>query len=448
MSPQSRLAMIVALGGAGAHGTRTLTSLLPRLGAEAEMAATVLGEMGTRDPEAIEALIFNARYWRISRKEAIAAIRALGKLRVDSEPVISQLSSTLVESSGRKNSDDLDERMFGTGTRVDESKMEESQRTVYQEATAALIELGKPAFAILERTLRPLERREPRGVLIGLGGSERWVAAATLFDLQLWRPDAGASCEGLRSSNRKGNQETRYVDSAARILVARMLGRFSYRSEATVRALADTLREPLPKDSFEAELESAVKREVVHTLEVLGEYAAPAADALVYYLRTNMDWRAVQVLASIGPRAKAAPDIEGLLFSLAVVRRSAEARDRWAVAVAVAWTGVKSPATRQTAIDDLIEAICTDKSSIEEVERIRSGATRALARMGSEVVPRLVEMLAGDDDRKAAAADTLALMGSDARDAVPHLIGLLIVGNREVRQRAETALRRIGPLSP
>lgn len=76
----------------------------------------------------------------------------------------------------------------------------------------------------------------------------------------------------------------------------------------------------------------------------------------------------------------------------------------------------------------------------------QEAAAEALGRIGPPAVPQLIEALHSDDaETRLVAAQTLARMGTDARDAVPNLIPLLEDPDERIRKAAMRALGRVGP---
>lgn len=80
-------------------------------------------------------------------------------------------------------------------------------------------------------------------------------------------------------------------------------------------------------------------------------------------------------------------------------------------------------------------------------ETLKETVADALARMGPDAVPGLVEALRSPDDEvRAGAARALALMGPpDAERAVPDLIAALDDSSLIVRRYAVRAIARLGP---
>ena len=76
----------------------------------------------------------------------------------------------------------------------------------------------------------------------------------------------------------------------------------------------------------------------------------------------------------------------------------------------------------------------------------QEAAAEALGRIGPPAVPQLVEALHSNDaETRLVAAQTLARLGTDARDAVPDLIPLLEDPDERIRKAAMRALGRVGP---
>lgn len=73
-------------------------------------------------------------------------------------------------------------------------------------------------------------------------------------------------------------------------------------------------------------------------------------------------------------------------------------------------------------------------------------AADALGRIGPAALPQLVELLRSEQaEVRLIATQTIARMGSDAKDAVPALIPLLEDPDERVRKAATRTLGRIGP---
>src|SRR5262249_42760751 len=112
----------------------------------------------------------------------------------------------------------------------------------------------------------------------------------------------------------------------------------------------------------------------------------------------------------------------------------------------------RDPAYRQNAITALGAIGTEDKRVIPAlIGALKDGwvndtAANALARIGKEVVPELLQLLKGkDNELRASAARTLSHMGPIAKEAIPTLIKCLDEQDENLRYAAAGALGQMAP---
>ncbi len=213
----------------------------------------------------------------------------------------------------------------------------------------------------------------------------------------------------------------------------------------------------------------------IKSLGEIGEPAAPAVPVLVEALQDSdsdefVRMRAAHALGQIGPAAKEAGP------ALAEALRSDPDEDvREAASEALQQMGAASEATLPVlvetiqstaelelfrvqaaetliamdrealpALDALLTVLEEEKDSVA-LRRLVALAVQGLAREDArKVIPAVTKSLAdGDTIVRQRAAETLALIGPEARSSVPKILPLLTDRKREVRLAAVQALRRV-----
>lgn len=218
-----------------------------------------------------------------------------------------------------------------------------------------------------------------------------------------------------------------------------------------------------PTSYWERELcarEPSARTNALNRLVDGGAAVVPVAQEL--FARGDTRWTAVQILAQIGPEAKAAlpelivaledddPLVRELAFR-ALSRLGPDAAPAAAALAARLRTGDRLLALRtlQELRGGARQAVVEVRNALRDADaEVRWNAAEVLARIGParEAIP---ELRAGLDDKDAKVrwhvAEALGKMGGFAKEALPGLRKLLQDPDDRVRQEARRAIIRIDP---
>jgi RNA polymerase sigma factor (sigma-70 family) len=216
-------------------------------------------------------------------------------------------------------------------------------------------------------------------------------------------------------------------DPGFRVKAINALGAIGVEDKRVIPALIKSLKDKAQDVAYAA-------------ASALGNIGKEAVPSLLELLKGKdkvlRKWAAVS-LSNMGPEAKEA---------VPVLIESLEDEDENVRVWAAGALGRMAPESK-SAIPALIKLLKKGGQAQRElpVEQFRTPTVDALSRFHEAAVPALSEALKDRDDNvRAAAAETLALIGSAGKGAIPNLISALRDKEQQVRQNATSALVRIG----
>jgi len=361
---------------------------------ERRSAAVALGNIGTRSPKVVPALIsaLDDRD-RIVRVQTIIALGQIGPEAREAIPALTALvegkdkwiSLHAVSALGK----------MGQGARdavpALVSALKDTDRNVRLHAVGALGEMGpeaREAVPALIETLKDIRVRDETLKALERIGLETPAAAPALVGI--------LRVEGL------------YAFAAGNLVTI---------GKPAVPPLIRALREQDP----------GMRETAARILADIGPQASQAVPELVNALNDSDRGVRVQAAITLGEIGPQATDAVPALFEALKDPKTYEASMR-----ALEKIGIDS----KVAIPELIEAL--------KYEDLRTYAAQGLLDIGPETIPELIRALEGEyGPVRAYAAWILGKMGPDAKAAIPALTEALWDRDKQVRGTAQWALQEI-----
>jgi HEAT repeat protein len=372
------------------------------------------------------------RRWCVKTiRQTAVALGALPKLYDDNE------IRKVVKKALGKDEDDLDKR----GELTREARREASERgaQLRLDVAEALAEAG-PALANL---LNDRNRRVSLEV------------RRALVEISLTRYNMLHPSEDSKPAPRKDKETPRRMTGAGQsIFDVDDLQAADFRSDGNrLLQVAQRDREGVEDELFKA-VQPSVNRlargltdpqprarlESLHFLELLGEAAEKAADAIIKAMcdpNPFVRWAAARTIGKLRRSGKVPPKPEKAVPALAALLKDSDIDVRLAAAATLELYGPKAAG----AVDALIYCLKVGDPSI------RLAAMRTLLSIGDpalRAIPALIALLSDSEAKlRQGAAETLGRFGRSARQAVPALRKLLDDSDADVRKAASEALLNI-----